>query len=173
MSFPKDSFRLKGLVAVIGVLQSAQSSMVCYDALEGFAVNFGSFDALDNVHMAWFDIPFLTSISKGIFLGPSTTYLFLQLHSSCSPFSPGESTNCPRTGFLFLSSRLYVLSPLLTHPNTFARVSLGCLASMWRRCCGRTDHSNVQGIFPHSSVERSLQLGKPLQTDPLASFDGL
>ncbi|KAF8908727.1 hypothetical protein CPB85DRAFT_1309252 [Mucidula mucida] len=52
----------QGLVAVIGVLQSAQSSMVCYDALEGFAVNFGSFDALDNVHMAWFDIPFLTSI---------------------------------------------------------------------------------------------------------------
>ncbi|KAF9031557.1 hypothetical protein BDZ89DRAFT_984671 [Hymenopellis radicata] len=62
MTFPKDSFRLKVLVAVIGILQSAQSSMVCYDALEGFAINFGSFSALDSVHMAWFDIPFLTSI---------------------------------------------------------------------------------------------------------------
>ncbi|KIY69461.1 hypothetical protein CYLTODRAFT_372585 [Cylindrobasidium torrendii FP15055 ss-10] len=62
MSFPRDSWRLKGLVIILLILESIQSALVFYDALEAFALHFGSFDAFNHVHMAFLDIPILTSI---------------------------------------------------------------------------------------------------------------
>ncbi|KAF8908728.1 hypothetical protein CPB85DRAFT_1309253 [Mucidula mucida] len=52
MSFPKDSPTLKAFVAVLTLLQTAQTGMMWYDALAGYALDFGSPAALDDVHVA-------------------------------------------------------------------------------------------------------------------------
>lgn len=64
MSFPKDSSKLKLFVATLACLETAQTAMIYYDALEGYAIDFGSVEAFDNIHLAWLDIPFTTSISE-------------------------------------------------------------------------------------------------------------
>ncbi len=63
MSFPKDSTQLKAFVGVLAFVETAQTAMICYDALEGYAINLGSLAAFDDVHLAWMDIPITTSIS--------------------------------------------------------------------------------------------------------------
>ncbi|KAF8871596.1 hypothetical protein CPB85DRAFT_1461738 [Mucidula mucida] len=62
MSFPKDSTQLKAFVGVLAFVETAQTAMICYDALEGYAINLGSLAAFDDVHLAWMDIPITTSI---------------------------------------------------------------------------------------------------------------
>ena len=64
MSFPKDLPRLKFLVVAIAVLETAQTTMVCHDALKSYALTFGSLSEFDSIHLASIDIPILTGISK-------------------------------------------------------------------------------------------------------------
>ncbi|KIY49129.1 hypothetical protein FISHEDRAFT_72938 [Fistulina hepatica ATCC 64428] len=66
MSFPRDPRFLKLFTAVLFCLETTQTALIMYDALESFALDFGSVDQLNKVHSAWMNIPIMTGIVSSL-----------------------------------------------------------------------------------------------------------
>ncbi|KIY52848.1 hypothetical protein FISHEDRAFT_69317 [Fistulina hepatica ATCC 64428] len=66
MSFPRDPRFLKLFAGVLFCLETAQTALIIYDALESFTLAFGDVDELNKVHSAWMNIPIMTGVVSSL-----------------------------------------------------------------------------------------------------------
>ncbi|KAF8996705.1 hypothetical protein BDQ17DRAFT_1249469, partial [Cyathus striatus] len=64
LAFPKDPLHNKIMVYIVFILETIQSAMLGRDAYVTFAEGFGNPNAVNNIHLEWFTLPFLGSIGK-------------------------------------------------------------------------------------------------------------
>ncbi|KAF8996709.1 hypothetical protein BDQ17DRAFT_1172193, partial [Cyathus striatus] len=66
LAFPKDPLHNKIMVYIVFILETIQSAMIGRDVYVTFAKGFGNPDAINNIHLEWFTLPFLGSIVAGM-----------------------------------------------------------------------------------------------------------